>query len=67
MASRLHFYSDSELRRLAEEAGFASAKVVRQSLLPFAQQAGMPEEHLPFFLAAAVGGTRRHLSCYPQI
>ena len=49
MASRLRFYSDDELRRLATDAGFASAKVVRRVLLPFARLAGVPEEHLTLF------------------
>lgn len=49
MASHLRFYSDSELEQLAEEAGFAGAKVVRRTLLPFAQQAGVPQESLALF------------------
>jgi ubiquinone/menaquinone biosynthesis C-methylase UbiE len=49
MASRLRFYSDDELRRLAKDAGFDSAKVVRRALLPFARKAGVPEEHLTLF------------------
>jgi SAM-dependent methyltransferase len=49
MASRLRFYEDDELQRLAEEAGFAQAQVVRRDLEPFARQAGMPEEHVAFF------------------
>jgi SAM-dependent methyltransferase len=49
MASRLRFYEDDELQRLAEEAGFAKAKVVRRELLPFARQVGVPEEHLALF------------------
>jgi SAM-dependent methyltransferase len=49
MASRLCFYEDDELQRLAEEAGFAQANVVRRDLLPFARQVGVPEEHLALF------------------
>jgi ubiquinone/menaquinone biosynthesis C-methylase UbiE len=49
MASRLHFYSDDELRQLAEDAGFDRARVVRRDLEPFARKAGVPEEHLVFF------------------
>lgn len=49
MASRLRFYEDDELQQIAEEAGFARATVVRRDLLPFAQQAGVPEEHLVVF------------------
>lgn len=49
MASRLHFYGDDELRRLAEEAGFARAQVVRRELEPFARRVGVPQEHLALF------------------
>jgi SAM-dependent methyltransferase len=49
MASRLRFYEDDELQRLAEEAGFVKANVVRRDLLPFARQAGVPEEHFALF------------------
>lgn len=49
MASRLRFYEDDELQRLAEAAGFAKAKVVRRDLLPFARKVGIPEEHLALF------------------
>ena len=49
MASLLHFYSDDEFRRLAVEAGFDSALVVRRDLEPFARMAGVPEEHVALF------------------
>ena len=49
MASRLHFYGDDELRRLALEAGFDRANVVRRALLPFARKVGVPEGHLALF------------------
>jgi SAM-dependent methyltransferase len=49
MASRLRFYEDEELQRLAEAAGFGRVKVVRRELLTFARQAGVPEEHLALF------------------
>jgi SAM-dependent methyltransferase len=49
MASRLRFYSDDELKRLAKDAGFDSVQVVRRALLPFARKAGVPEEHLTLF------------------
>ena len=52
MASRLRFYSDDELRQLARDAGFDNAKVVWRELLPFARQAGVPEEHLALFAGA---------------
>ena len=49
IASRLRFYDDGELTRLAQEAGFGDAKVVRHDLLLFAREAGVPEEHLALF------------------
>lgn len=49
IASRLHFYNDEQFRQLAIDAGFAEASVVRRDLLPYAREAGVPEEHLPLF------------------
>ena len=49
IASRLRFYDDAQLAQLAQNAGFADAKVVRRDLLPFASEVGIPEEHLPLF------------------
>ncbi|MCI0578578.1 MAG: methyltransferase domain-containing protein [Chloroflexi bacterium] len=49
MASRLRFYDDDDLQRLAVEAGLAEVRVVRQDLEPFAREAGVPEEHVPLF------------------
>lgn len=49
MASLLHFYQDDELRQLARDAGFDNAEVARRPLLPFARQAGLPEEVAMFF------------------
>ena len=49
MASRLRFYEDDELRRLAEVAGFDRANVVRRDLEPFARQVGVPPDHLSLF------------------
>ncbi len=49
MASRLHFYSDDELRQLALEAGFDKADVVRRDLGPYARIGGVPEEHIALF------------------
>jgi SAM-dependent methyltransferase len=49
MASRLRFYEDDELERLAREAGFADVRVVRRDLEPFAREVGVPAEHLPLF------------------
>lgn len=49
IASRLRFYDDGQLKQLALDGGFAEATVVRRDLLPFAREAGVPEEHLPLF------------------
>ena len=49
MASRLRFYDDDELRRLAEAAGFREVRVFRRNLGGFAREAGVPEEHLGLF------------------
>ena len=45
----MRFYGDDELRRLALEAGFGRANVVRRALLPFARKIGVPEGHLALF------------------
>jgi SAM-dependent methyltransferase len=49
IASRLRFYDNRELTRLAQDAGFADARVARHNLLPHARDAGIPEEHLALF------------------
>jgi SAM-dependent methyltransferase len=49
MASRLKFYSDDELSRLARGAGFNDVRVVRRDLESFAREVGVPEEHLSLF------------------
>jgi len=49
IASRLHFYSDNELRQLAVDAGFSETQVVRRNLLEYAREAGVPEAHLALF------------------
>jgi SAM-dependent methyltransferase len=49
MASRLRFYTDDELARLAETAGFDHVQVVRRTLEPYARRAGVPEQHLALF------------------
>lgn len=49
IASRLHFYEESDLLRLALAAGFEDARVERRNLEPFARQAGIPPEHLFLF------------------
>jgi SAM-dependent methyltransferase len=45
IASRLHFYTDEELERLAREAGFEEARVERIELAPWA-----PEEVREYFV-----------------
>jgi SAM-dependent methyltransferase len=52
IASRLRFYDDDQLRRLALDVGFSQARVVRRDLLPFAREVGVPEEHLAMFAGA---------------
>lgn len=49
MASRLHFYDDSELQALGQQAGFEQVRAVRRDLERFAREAGVPDEHLPLF------------------
>lgn len=53
MASRLRFYEDDEVERMAREAGLADVRVERHELARFAREAGVPEEHLPLFEGAA--------------
>ncbi|MBI4428553.1 MAG: methyltransferase domain-containing protein [Ignavibacteriales bacterium] len=54
MASRLHFYEDTELGDLARKAGFKEVSVVRRDMEQFAREAGVPKEALPLF--AGPGG-----------
>lgn len=62
MASRLRFYDDRELGRLARAAGFSDVRVLRRDMESFARDAGVPEEHVPLF-AAEPGGGARFLAC----
>ncbi len=48
-ASRLHFYEDEELVRLALGAGFATARVDHPSLYAYAKRAGVPDADLALF------------------
>ena len=48
MASRLRFYEDDELERMARSAGF-EARVEHRSLFEFAKKAGIPRSDLPLF------------------
>lgn len=49
MASRIRFYEDAELRRLALDAGLADVAVERPDLEPFAREAGLSEDDIAFF------------------
>lgn len=49
VASRIRFYEDGELERLAREAGFGRVRVDHPSLIGFAKKAGVPEADLPLF------------------
>jgi len=49
IASRLRFYDDAGIARLAREAGFEEVEIVHRNLGPHAREAGVPEEHLPLF------------------
>jgi SAM-dependent methyltransferase len=49
IASRLHFYEDTELEELARLAGFREAHVERPDFEPYAREAGVPEEAMPLF------------------
>ncbi len=49
IASRLHFYEDAELERLARQAGFVEARVEHPDLEQYAREAGVPEEAMPLF------------------
>jgi SAM-dependent methyltransferase len=49
MASRLHFYDDQALERIARKAGFTDVRVERRDLGRYALEAGVPEEYLELF------------------
>ncbi len=49
MASRLHFWNDGELERLARAAGFGDVRVERREMLSHARAVGVPDEALPLF------------------
>jgi hypothetical protein len=55
MASRLRFYDSGQLERIAREAGFADVRVERRSLSRYAEEVGIPEEHLELF-SSETGG-----------
>lgn len=49
MASRLRFYEDEELVRLAQDAALTDVRVERRSLEEAAEEVGIPDEYLPRF------------------
>jgi SAM-dependent methyltransferase len=50
MASRLRFYEDHQLEKLARDAGFSSVRVVHRDLEPYARAGGrVPEDLIPMF------------------
>jgi SAM-dependent methyltransferase len=53
MASRLRFYEDDDLARLAQDVAFTDVRIERRSLHEPAQEAGVPDEYLEFFDADA--------------
>lgn len=55
IASRLHFYEDRDLERLATEAGFAEVFVDRPDLYEFAKKSGVPNDALPLFKGSGGG------------
>ena len=55
VASRLHFYEDSELEDMARQAGFTTAKVQHPSLFEYAKKAGVPKTDLELFRGAGTG------------
>ena len=49
IASRLHFYEDEELEKLALRAGFSSARVEHPDFEGYAREAGVPDDAIPLF------------------
>jgi ubiquinone/menaquinone biosynthesis C-methylase UbiE len=49
MASKIHFYTDQQLRDLAEGAGFSKTTIEHPKLYNYAKEAGVPEEQLSLF------------------
>ena len=49
IASRINFYEDDELERIARDAGFAEIEVTRPDEAGYAREAGVPEEHIALF------------------
>ncbi len=55
MASRLHFYEDSELEDLARQAGLVRARVEHPSLFEYAKKARVPKTDLELFKGLGTG------------
>lgn len=55
MASRLHFYEDEELEKLAMRAGFSSARVEHPDFEGYARQARIPEDAISLFRDSQAG------------
>jgi hypothetical protein len=53
MASRLRFYEDDDLVRLAHDAALTDVRVERRDLEEPAREAGVPDEYLSLFEAEA--------------
>jgi SAM-dependent methyltransferase len=51
MASRLRFYEDEDLVRMAHDAALTDARVVRRSLEDPARDVGVPDEYVELFAA----------------
>ena len=49
IASRVHFYEDTELENLARIAGFGEVRVDHPSLFGFAKRAGVPKSDIDLF------------------
>jgi ubiquinone/menaquinone biosynthesis C-methylase UbiE len=56
VASRLHFYEDGELEKLATDASFSSVRVEHPDLFEYAKKSGVPEVDLPLF--SGTGGSQ---------
>ncbi len=53
MASRLRFYEDEDLVRLAHDTALTDARVERRSLEEPAREVGIPDEYVPLFAGEA--------------
>ena len=53
MASRLRFYEDEDLVRLAHDTALTDVRVERRSLEEPAREVGIPDEYVPLFAGEA--------------